>query len=351
MFLDDNKTVIMLQLGYYDHYYVVFNGDNKVAGRDDSNRVNIGRAREFRKYYFYIDWLRSVKGVESSGINFQDIESCKRAVNKIINHHFPDKEQQSDLQAEMDAACEENILPIEVFDWLKQDERAAFWLWGYICKIGDSQLGIPPQGDATHSQNWYQRLQLSESPANHQERMNTIFHFFDSIIIPTPPVSHLKHQVIDRLKMWWKDIYNRPMPLKWLPDEEEPVLWAWNNLQKVQQERIGSPYSNVFKPTLPGLTTWFAPLSHSERHHALRAALDLWEDSPDSKKLFLLNLNKAWNQHKLRQSRTDKKALNTYLKNETKMRLDLLATHHGMRISDVLEKLINEHYRKALAKE
>ncbi|EBT1279573.1 hypothetical protein CIT83_27550, partial [Salmonella enterica] len=57
---------------------------------------------------------------------------------------------------------------------------------------------------------------------------------------------------------------------------------------------------------------------------------------------------KAWNQQKLRQSRTDKKALNTYLKNETKMRLDILATHYNMRISDVLEKLINEHYRQEL---
>lgn len=31
------------------------------------------------------------------------------------------------------------------------------------------------------------------------------------------------------------------------------------------------------------------------------------------------------------------------------MRLDILATHYNMRISDVLEKLINEHYRQELS--
>ncbi|MFZ4172663.1 RepB family protein, partial [Enterobacter ludwigii] len=88
------------------------------------------------------------------------------------------------------------------------------------------------------------------------------------------------------------------------------------------------------------------PLNHAERNLALRAALDLWDDAPDTKRLFLLNLNKAWNQQKLRQSRTDKKALNTYLKNETKMRLDFMAERSGVRLSDMLEKIINEHYRK-----
>ena len=88
------------------------------------------------------------------------------------------------------------------------------------------------------------------------------------------------------------------------------------------------------------------PLSHSERNLALRTAIDLWDDAPDTKRLFLLNLNKAWNQQKLRQSRTDKKALNTYLKNETKTRLDFMAERSGVLISDMLEMLINDHYRK-----
>ena len=139
-------------------------------------------------------------------------------------------------------------------------------------------------------------------------------------------------------------IYSKPLPLKWLPDEEEAVLWAWNNLSKTQQ--ISTLEELSLNINSGGLTTWFTPLSHTERNLALRAALDLWVDAPDSKRLFLLNLNKAWNQQKLRQSRTDKKALNTYLKNETKTRLDFMAERSGVRISDMLEMLINEHYWK-----
>ena len=191
-----------------------------------------------------------------------------------------------------------------------------------------------------------QRMNLSLSPVSHQERIDIIVTLFDSIFVSTPPVTHLKKQVLEKLKDRWKIIYSKPLPLKWLPDEEDAVLWAWNNLQKVQQEKVSNIGGLFMSLSTPGLTTWFTPLSYSERYLALRTALDLWDDAPDTKRLFLLNLNKAWNQQKLRQSRTDKKALNTYLKNETKMRLDFMAERSGVRISDMLETLINDHYRK-----
>lgn len=92
------------------------------------------------------------------------------------------------------------------------------------------------------------------------------------------------------------------------------------------------------------LAAWFRPVNAEEQRLAICAAFDLWETEIASKKLFLINLNKAWNQRKLRRARTNKKALNTYLKNETKLKLDLLAEHGSMRVSDVLEKMINEYY-------
>ncbi|HHQ7445626.1 TPA: hypothetical protein ACSU1C_004699, partial [Escherichia coli] len=88
------------------------------------------------------------------------------------------------------------------------------------------------------------------------------------------------------------------------------------------------------------------PLNHAEKLLAVRATFDLWEGDDNSKKLLLMNLNKAWNQKKLRETRVDKKALNTYLKIKTKIQLDELAEHYDMRISDILEKLISQHYRE-----
>lgn len=304
------------------------------------------KSRDIRLCNFYLGWLVINKKIRAEGVNRQDEDSCHQAVNKLINQHYPDREQQDGLLAEITSACDENILPADSFDWLERDERAAFWLWGYLCTVGDLTLGISSSRDARYNQNWYQFLQLNKSPASHQERMGLIFNFFDWIIIPTPPVTHLKKMVMDRLKDQWKSIYSKPAPLKWLPDDEEAVLWAWNSLKSLQEERNAPTGGLSLMLSSPGLSTWFTPLSHAERNLALRAAIDLWDDAPDTKRLFLLNLNKAWNQQKLRQSRTDKKALNTYLKNDTKARLDFMAERSGVRISDMLETLINDHYRK-----
>ncbi|EBU0430660.1 hypothetical protein QFV92_000266 [Salmonella enterica] len=317
---------------------------------DGKQRHSPIKSGNLRTCNFYLDWLSVSKNIRTDGVNRQDAESCRQAANQLINQFFPDKEMQARLLAEMNAACDENILPHESFGWLNQDERATFWLWGYLCKAGDYQTGFNPPANATFDgKNWYQRLNLSLSPVSHQERLTVIITFFDRIITPSPPVNHIKKQLLEKFKEQWKTIYSKPLPLKWLPDDEDAVLWAWNNLQKIQQEKPATLAGLSFSLSSQELTTWFTPLSHHERCLALRAALDLWDDAPDTKRLFLLNLNKAWNQQKLRQSRTDKKALNTYLKNETKMRLDILATHYNMRISDVLEKLINEHYHQELS--
>lgn len=313
---------------------------------DRNNKQTPIKTRDIRICSFCLDWLGINKNIRTNGVNRQDTESCHQVVNQLINQHYPDKEQQDRLLAEINTACDENILPADRFDWLERDERAVFWLWGYLYTVGDLTLGISSSRDARYDQNWYQFLQLNKSPASHRERMQLLFNFFDWIIIPAPPVNHLKSQVMDRLKDQWKNIYSKPVPLKWLPDEEEAVLWAWNSLKSLQEEKNAPAGGLSFILSTPGLTTWFTPLSHSERNLALRAALDLWDDAPDTKRLFLLNLNKAWNQQKLRQSRTDKKALNTYLKNETKTRLDFMTERSGVRISDMLEMLINEHYRK-----
>ncbi len=318
---------------------------------DHNHKQTPIKNRDIRICNFYLDWLGINKNIRTEGVNRQNAENCRQAVNQLINQYYPDKEQQDRLLAQINAACEENILPADRFDWLERDERAAFWLWGYLCTVGDLTLGISSSRDARYDQNWYQFLQLNQSSVSHRERMQLIFNFFDWIIIPAPPVNRLKSQVMDNLRDQWKIIYSKPVPLKWLPDEEEAVLWAWNSLKSLQEERNAPTAGFSLNLSTPGMSTWFTPLSHAERTLSLRAALDLWDDAPDTKRLFLLNLNKAWNQQKLRQSRTDKKALNTYLKNETKMRLDLLAAHHDIRISDMLEKLINAYYLKTFSGE
>ncbi|MBH3037983.1 hypothetical protein I5M86_15560 [Serratia marcescens] len=318
--------------------------------QDKSLRNDIIQTRDPRICFLYADWLDINNLINTNHVSRKDGESCRQALNRLIRQRYPDKEDQLRLLSDMEMARDENIIPLSHFTWLQQDERATFWLWGYLFQQSDFTLGLnAPMGKNYDNMNWYKRNGLPLSSASHQERLDIIIRFFDDIIIYTPPVNHHKQHVLDNLKEKWKTLYNKPLPLKWLPNEEEAVLWAWNTLEKAQHERNHD--RTRITSYLPGLTTWFTPINPAERYLALRAAFDLWEDEPDSKRLLLLNFNKAWNQRKLRQSRTDKKALNTYLKNDTKLRLDFIAEHQGLRISDILEKLINDHYRETFGGE
>lgn len=252
-----------------------------------------------------------------------------------------DKSERARLIAELEQACTANILPISHFDWLKEDKRAAFWLWAYINQTQDNILGVPSTSNPLD--NMYNKLGLSSSPCNHQERLSLTISFMDRFPV-SPQAIGFKENLLEKFKEKWKFVYAQPIPLKWLPDEEASVQWVWESLQK-HFANISGASSPMFLSTLQ-LTHWFTPYNHAERLLAVRAALDLWVDAPDSKRLFLLNLNKAWNQRKLRQQRTDKKAVNTYLRNDTKAQLDSLAVHYDMRISDVLEMLIKERHQQ-----
>lgn len=308
---------------------------------------DISKFKDIRICNFYIKHLVVRMCLKNTNHDPGNVESCIRAINEIILNNIKDERDQQRILNELSAEKHENILPVEAFDWLKEDKRATFWLWGYLHQSDDKDLIQHPWYKNFHNPMsvLYNEAKLSPSPRNHQDRIDLIIHFFDYIHIP--PSSGIKKQYMEKLKDKWKIIYEKPEPIKWLPDDEEAVLWAWDSLKKHQKT---APNFDGKKYTT-GLTTWFTPLSHAEKLLAIRAALDLWDDNPDSKKLFLLNLNKAWNQKKLRQSRTDKKALNTYLKNETKTRLDTLANHYKMRISDTLEKLINENYHQTFRAE
>ena len=296
---------------------------------------------DIRTCRFYLRYLNHYMGIVTEDYNINDHASCIRAIKNTVTKYAQTEPLQNGLLVELDSACGANVLPKDKFDWINESERAAFWLWGYICLSDDLVIWNGFNWGINDGLNWYNRLGLSKSPSNHKERMKLIVLFFDGVIVQAG--EGLKYQLMERLKNKWKVKYNNPLPVKWMPDDEDTVSWVWDNFKNRGDDTVYLSQSGMSH-----FVTWFMPFNHAERLLAVRAALDLWDNDSDSKKLFLLNLNKAWNQKKLRQSRTDKKALNTYIKNETKMRLDILATHYNMRISDVLEKIINETYRNQI---
>ncbi|MDS1619958.1 hypothetical protein [Escherichia coli] len=267
----------------------------------------------------------------------------------------------------MGIAREKEILPSHEFDWINNDERATLWLCSYLF-YGDNynkmitgiekSLGLNItmiSGTIQFRPNKYNSLGFHDVPDSHNGRVERIIRFFDALPlcsynkdktnITANPL--MKDQVLLNFKNKWKSIYQKPLPVKWLPNQEEAVSWAWDFLKKHVNN---CATQGQFPYDVPHVTLSFVqntkPLNHAEKFLAVRAAFDLWEGNDDSKKLLLINLNKAWNQKKLRETRVDKKALNTYLKIKTKIQLDELAEHYDMRISDILEKLISQHYRE-----
>lgn len=306
------------------------------------NNIRIGR--------FCLRYLQH-KGVQVGMYNSEDISSCINELKKAEANITRGNSTKEQFWSELKAVCADNVLCEGSFSWFANDERATFWLWGYLYSIEDIDFGITYVGDVgIHYRNWYQRLQLTTTPSSHEERVRIIEAYFDGIIIDVGRGLGLglKKTAMESLKIKWGAIFNEARPIKWLPNDEESSLWAWDNIKK-QHESLVEAGKPRFSLSLEGdrhkwLAAWFRPVNAEEQRLAICAAFDLWETEIASKKLFLINLNKAWNQRKLRRTRTDKKALNTYLKNETKMKLDLLAEHGSMRVSDVLEKMINEYY-------
>ncbi|EFB5188758.1 hypothetical protein ABGK91_004390 [Escherichia albertii] len=316
---------------------------------------------DIRVCNFFLRCLHMKKIATKNVDYYNDIRSCKREIIHAINNAKISGQDQDKLCKEIETAIAKEIIPLHEFGWVYNDERAAFWLCAYLEYCTYSQMLVDYDltylskrlsGEIQQYHNEYIYLGFHEIPYNHNDRVERIIHFFDTLndifyiqdkadiaFCPLP-----KKHIIANFKNKWGQIYQNPVPVKWLPDQEDAVSWAWNFIKKhfsnyvpMSWEPHYSTYQFVQNTT---------PFNHANKLLAVRAVFDLWEINNDSKKLLLMNLNKAWNQKKLRETRVDKKALNTYLKIKTKMQLDELAEHYDMRISDTLEKLITQHYRQ-----
>lgn len=312
-----------------------------INGSVRSSIKNRKQLNDIRVCRFYVHNVATKKGIDMQIP--KDVYSCMQCLDNLLSS-MNEREVEELLQC-IDNGYAEFILEMDLFDWIVNDEQAAFWLWGYLYQTPDSIIGFSNEMlTPSPEQNQYRSLGLSNDLHTHSARVNAVIDLFDMAIITCK--NKTRKEVVKSLLAKWCSIYSKPRPVKWLPvDDEETISWVWNAI-KEYQNKSGKDLGGGLTETNTGLSTWFTPLSSSEKLLAIRATFDLWKGHPDSKKLFLSNLNKAYNQRKLRQSRTDKKALNTYLKNETKERLDQLAIHYDKRISDVIEMLINNDYKQ-----
>ena len=289
-----------------------------------SLKEKVVSTQNIRHCRYFLNYLAQ-SGFQLPLGNTSTADGCCAIINGSLLSHFPREEDRKGFIKDMEQHCHEELIDIENFEWLQKNDRACYWAWGYLRTAGDQAFGYAPP--AAPSPLFYERLGLAKAPSSTKERFDTIVDFFDMWNEQTS----FKLETLQFIKSNWVNVFSGIKPFKWLDkDDESQCKWTIIYLQKA------------------GIPLWFLqPVGNAELYHAIIAAYDLWQEHPDTKKLFHIKISKAWSQKKHRDSLVGKKPLNTYLKEETKQKLDALSVHHDKKMHEVLERIIREEYDRA----
>lgn len=276
--------------------------------------------KNIRHCRYFLNYL-ALRGIQLPLGNTSTADGCCAIINDSLLSCFPREEDRKNFIKGMEQHCHEELIDIENFEWLQNNDRACYWAWGYLRTAHNHALGYAP---SAASPLLYEQLGLAKAPSSTKERFDTIVDFFDMWNEQTS----FKLEILQSIKSSWINIFSGIKPFKWLDkDNESQCKWTITYLQKA------------------GIPLWFLqPVGNAELYHAIIAAYDLWPEHPDTKKLFHINISKAWSQKKHRDSLVGKKPLNTYLKEETKQKLNALSVRHDKKIHEVLERIIREEY-------
>ncbi|NBJ33140.1 hypothetical protein GE191_05555 [Serratia fonticola] len=290
-----------------------------------------------RRCHFYETYFLENKKCTLQFQNYNDPMDCSKHINSVIERMKFSVEDETLMEFERN----NQMIPLDNFNWLKTSERACYWLWGCLRFSIDPIIDYRYRFDDAWLENvrLYDKLNFNCTPSSTSERFKLTLLFFDAwrAFSLIDKISYL-----ERKKDEWLKINSSPDIFKWLnKDDLSQCEWVWKYILKSQQP---DPPAKCLLGNSSCPSCSLNPLTHNEKYLASYASYDLWVAHKDTKKLFLKNINKAWSQKKLRDTREGKKPLNTYLKNETKRRLDELSQCYDMNKQGVLEMLINKEY-------
>lgn len=277
--------------------------------------------KDIRKCHFYWNYFLT-RNMELPAISIDHPDEVCKVLNDVLPQYGYEK---VGFVKSMESYCLKQLIPISNFEWLENNDRACYWMWAKLRTIVWHQLkDISELSIIPDNANVYEYFNLSLTPNNTKERYDCIIKFFD---FWTSDYNN-KTTFLERKKSEWSTIFKLPKPFKWLDSHgKEQYQWTWEQLSKQ-----GIP------------TLHFNVTSSEELYHAIFAAFDTWQTIPEIRKLFLIQINKAWSQKKYRNNLEGKKPLNTYLNEETKLKLDSLATKNRRRIHEMLEDIITDAY-------
>lgn len=296
--------------------------------------LNLKSHTEGQYYYWYISTYANSKGMylmysqalQSGQANISTVNDyINQEIHRIHSCNYINIENFiSQAQASYKDYQQENTFNETELEWLKDDVRACYWFW---YSISNFQLMVYSNNSvgSVMFRNLYQNLSLSLNPVGNENRYNNICSFMKKVTD-----INKKYYWTNLKSLWDYIITNLPKPLSWAKsDDPKQREWAINY---ILDKNI------VLKKNITHVST-----IRNEPDLPISILIDSLNISILEKKAFLRAMNSAWNQVKVREGKKDKKAINAYISQSHKIKLDELSKTHHKPIEKIIEMLIDEY--------
>ena len=289
--------------------------------------------RTSRFLFWYI--RNNIQGMKQFAFdgNNPDTALSERIINTALEVGCPDPIQRSNFISTLELAINTTLLPKKYFSWLKENERATFWLWGLMCL--DSRCMESINKKLGTNSNWYQKAGLTDSPVSHSERYSIIVALLDFINIETNQAPLMRQWLYDRL-VFWRANDHQQVKLRWLTQDHTDICtWAYNYIKKFQKEHASGEGNKLDPVHIP------EPLNSVETFHSIFAMLDLWVASDEIQQKAIRKINKAFYQKNFRRKQSEKRERES-ISDAHEERLNFLAEFYKSDKMSVIERLIDE---------
>ncbi|MEK2096988.1 hypothetical protein WOB89_11185 [Vibrio parahaemolyticus] len=304
-----------------------------------TNDSTIIKTSNLRECHFY--W----KYMVNSGFKMPPMPSkagdfCYAFNSNFGRQQWTDEELKTYIQAMKDAANAQ-LIPQKELEWIDhRDERLCYWIWS-ILRLAIHNYDVQSDGlelnyDQYNLDRPYLQLGLNQLPLTSRERYELIIEFFDTA---TATIEQ-KRGILAGLRRDWEGVYSTEKFLRPNSDEEGYGAWLWNYVTSNENY----PIQHWFLPQ---------PKKPDDMFKAAIAAFDVSGEDTSTKKLFIIQMKKAWSQkkHRMAIAKKNKKSYNFTLTTSTKALLDEMANTTGHSRNEVLERLIKLGHSKLNNKE
>lgn len=299
-----------------------------------TNDSTIIKTSDLRECHFY--WNHMVnRGFKMPPMPSKIADICSALNSAFSRQKWTDEELQKYIKA-MKEAANERLIPRKELDWISaKDERLCYWIWAN-CRLAvksDPEWGNGLTLDFNQGgfDRPYVAYGLNLLPHTATERYDCVISFLDSSKV----LLERKRALLEKWREQWEIAYSTERFLKPAPNDEEYCTWLWNYITTNEEY----PIEHWFLPQ---------PKTPNDMFKAAVAAFDIWDKQPDTKKLFIVRMKKAWSQkkHRMAIAKKNKKSYNFTLTTTTKSLLDEMADTTGYSRNEVLERLIKLGHHK-----